>query len=105
MTPEQYRELCIANSPADPIVITQEQALMLLCALGIGGEGGEVEDILKKHVFHGKPLDVNHLFEEIGDVLWYLDRMLWLMGRTLEEVMEANVAKLRSRYPEGFKKA
>lgn len=104
MTPEQYRYISTKNSPADPIDITHEQALWLLCGLGLAGEGGEVADILKKHVFHGKALDTAHLFEEVGDVLWYLDRLCWLMGWTLEEVMQANVAKLRKRYPGGFKK-
>lgn len=103
MTPEQYREICVRNSPADPITISQDQALKLLCALGIGGEGGEVEDILKKHVFHGKPLDSVRLLEEIGDVLWYVDRLLWLMGHTLHDAMSINAAKILARYPNGFK--
>ena len=104
MTPEEYREICTRNSPADPITISQDQALKLLCALGMGGESGEVEDILKKHVFHGKPLDEAHLLEEIGDVLWYVDRLLWLMGHSLQEAMTVNANKILARYPDGFKK-
>jgi len=40
-------------------------------AIGISGEAGELLDAVKKHVFYGKPLDVNNVKEEISDVLWY----------------------------------
>lgn len=38
---------------------------------GIIGEGGEVVDIIKKHLFHGHELDKNKLSEEIGDYIFY----------------------------------
>ncbi len=69
-----------------------------LGALGLGGESGEVIDLIKKHLFHDAPLDTEELKKELGDVLWYLSAIATGVGLTLEEVAEANVAKLLARY-------
>lgn len=73
-----------------------------LGALGVAGEAGEVADLIKKHLFHDKPLDDAALLRELGDVLWYLSYLAQATGHTLEEVALANVEKLRKRYPNGF---
>jgi NTP pyrophosphatase (non-canonical NTP hydrolase) len=104
MTPEQYRDISLLRSRKEEFVIPVEQGRLLLCAVGLAGEAGEVADHIKKHVWHGKPLDVDHLVKECGDVFWYLDRLLMLLGVSLEECMQRNVDKLVERYPEGFKK-
>lgn len=70
--------------------------------LGVGTEAGELQDILKKLLIYGKPVDRNHLVEEIGDVLWYLSRTLNLLDSTFEEAMTKNNAKLKARYGEKF---
>ena len=75
---------------------------LLICALGICGEGGEAADIVKKHVYHGHPLDRAKLIDELGDVLWYVARMSEALCTTLDSVAAANISKLRKRYPEGF---
>jgi NTP pyrophosphatase (non-canonical NTP hydrolase) len=54
--------------------------MLCLYAIGIGGESGEIQDQIKKHVFHEAPLDLDHVLEEVGDVLWYLDRLLHHLG-------------------------
>lgn len=72
------------------------------CALGIVGEAGEVADLLKKVLYHGKPLDVFHLREELGDVLWYLTSLAELHNLNLDDIAKANVEKLTKRYPNGF---
>ena len=40
--------------------------------LGLSGEVGEFNDMIKKWIFHEKPLDYNHAKKEIGDILWYI---------------------------------
>lgn len=79
---------------------------MLLCslALGVSGEGGEVADMIKKHVFHGHPLDCDKLVKEIGDTLWYLGQLSQAVGWPLSLVAEMNIEKLKKRYPNGFTK-
>lgn len=71
-------------------------------ALGLAGESGEVADLIKKHLGHGHSLDKGKLTKELGDVLWYIAVLSSEVGMSLEEVAEANLAKLRARYPEGF---
>jgi NTP pyrophosphatase (non-canonical NTP hydrolase) len=71
-------------------------------ALGLAGEAGETADMLKKHLFHGKPLDADAVIKELGDVLWYVAGMATAIGASLDEVAQRNVEKLRTRYPDGF---
>lgn len=71
-------------------------------ALGLAGEAGEVVELVKKALYHGKPYSRGSIRDELGDVLFYLT---WLASRhtiSLSEIMEANVEKLKRRYPEGF---
>lgn len=71
-------------------------------ALGLAGETGEVVDLLKKHLYHGKPLDRIKLVKELGDVRWYMEYLMAATNVTMEEVEATNVTKLRIRFPEGF---
>lgn len=75
---------------------------VVIAALGLAGEAGEVADIIKKMAGHGHALDRERLKDELGDVLWYIAELSVAIGLTLEEVGLANVDKLRRRYPEGF---
>ena len=78
---------------------------LVLAGLGLGGEAGEVEDIVKKLAFHGKPFDdetIAKLKKEAGDVCWYLGALFWALDTDFEEVMALNNAKLKARYPNGF---
>lgn len=78
---------------------------LMNAALGMAGESGEVADIIKKHTFQGHDLDVNHVAEELGDVLWYVAVGAEAIGLSLGEVAQRNVDKLKRRYPDGFDKS
>lgn len=71
-------------------------------ALGLVSEGGELAEHIKKHAFHGKPLNLEEVVSEAGDCAWYLAALLAELGISLEEVAAANVEKLRARHPQGF---
>ena len=71
-------------------------------ALGLTGEAGEVADMIKKHIFHGHDLKRGELVKEIGDCAWYLALLCHAIDISLDEVLIANIEKLRNRYPEGF---
>lgn len=79
--------------------------LWLNGALGIAGEGGEVADMVKKHLFQGHPLDIDHLAKELGDIAWYLAVTAHAIGYDLETILTMNIAKLLKRYPNGFEAA
>ena len=70
--------------------------------LGLSGEVGELNDMIKKWIFHEKPFDEEHAKKELGDVMWYVAMMCESFGWDLDEIMQMNVDKLKARYPKGF---
>lgn len=70
--------------------------------LGLSGEVGELNDMIKKWIFHEKPFDEEHAKKELGDVMWYVAMMCESFGWDLDEIMQMNVDKLKARYPQGF---
>lgn len=87
---------------ASNIDITEKQKYLINGVIGLGGEVGELQDLLKKHVFQGHQLDIEHVKYEIGDIAWYLNLLIASIGSNWEEVFEINVQKLRKRYGEKF---
>ena len=71
-------------------------------SLGLSGEVGEFNDMIKKWIFHENELDMDHAKKEMGDVLWYAAMMCESFGWNMGEIMQMNVDKLMARYPEGF---
>lgn len=67
-------------------------------ALGVGGEAGEVMEIIKKAHRPGRSVDREHLKEEIGDVLWYLAALASHYELGFANIAEHNIAKLKERY-------
>ena len=70
--------------------------------LGLAGEAGEVADIIKKHLAGAKEIDLTHLKEELGDVLWYIAEACDCFGFAMEDVANFNIEKLKKRHPNGF---
>jgi NTP pyrophosphatase (non-canonical NTP hydrolase) len=109
-----------------------DQTVRLLhAALGMTTEAAEVADVLKKGLFYGKGLDAEvvlsqetrdqifygkgldaeivlsqeareHIAEEVGDLLWYVAIACDALGIPMQDIMAANIRKLRARYPERF---
>ena len=71
-------------------------------AAGLAEEGGEVLGLVRKHLYVGHPLDRERLTRELGDALWCLAALATTLDVPLTAVAEANLAKLRQRYPDGF---
>jgi len=69
--------------------------------VGVSGEAGELLDAIKKHTMYNKPLDVENVIEEIGDVLFYLTGIANVLGFTLDDCAQVNAEKLSKRYSEG----
>lgn len=73
--------------------------------LGLAGESGEVAEKVKKIIRDkgGIMTDDDRLSiaVECGDVLWYINRMAWSLGYSLEEIAKMNIDKLKSRQKRG----
>ena len=78
--------------------MTPQRAALGHAAHGIATEAGELCDVIKKHVDYGQELDVDHLVEETGDLLFYLTDVLTKAGVSLDSVLMGNMAKLNRRY-------
>ena len=79
-------------------------SLLLTGGIGLSSETGEFNEIIKKCIFQGKPLNdetVFHCKRELGDIIWYWINSCRALGLDPNEVIEENVNKLKSRYPGG----
>lgn len=71
-------------------------------ALGLNGEAGEIADMLKKHLFQGHDFKKPDLIDELGDVMWYIALICECQHLSMNGVMQHNIDKLATRYPDGF---
>ena len=76
--------------------------VLINSVMGLCGESGEAIDIVKKWMAHGHELDKEHLTKELGDIAWYLAEAATALDLDLEDILRANIEKLKKRYPEGF---
>lgn len=70
--------------------------------IGLMGEVGELAAALEKWIYYGQDLDLVNVGEEVGDCLWYLSLLLNATGMSMSTIMEANISKLKKRYPERY---
>jgi NTP pyrophosphatase (non-canonical NTP hydrolase)/deoxyadenosine/deoxycytidine kinase len=98
------QESCGTFKPAVPL--TPEQVHLLDWAMGLGGESGEVLDLLKHAIFHqDAELDKMELAKELGDVLWYASAIATTCNIDLADIAALNRAKLTHRYNKGYSTA
>ena len=98
MTPNEYQKLAMAT--LNPQL--GQKDVLINAVMGLCGESGEAIDIVKKHLHQGHELDREKLIKELGDIAWYLAEAATALDIDLETVLERNIEKLKSRYPEGF---
>lgn len=79
-------------------------SLLLTAGIGLASETGELNEIIKKLFFQGKPLNADNLFHmkrELGDIMWYWINACSALELDPNDVIDENVRKLESRYPGG----
>ena len=79
-----------------------KKEVLINSVMGLCGESGEAIDIVKKWLAQGHELDKARLAKELGDIAWYLAEAATALDMDLEEILQANIEKLKKRYPEGF---
>ena len=98
MTINEYQKLAMKTLNPE----LSEKDVLINGVMGLCGESGEAIDIVKKWLAQGHQLDKEKLAKELGDICWYLAETATARGYSLEDIMSANIEKLRKRYPEGF---
>ena len=99
MTINEYQSAALRTAQTDKL---SESDILLNSVLGLCGESGEVADLVKKHLFQGHDLDLNHVAKELGDISWYLAVGAYAISYDLETILQMNMDKLEARYPDGF---
>ena len=79
-----------------------QKDVLINSVMGLCGESGEAIDIVKKWLAQGHELDKEHLAKELGDIAWYLAEAATALDMSLEDICQANIDKLKKRYPHGF---
>jgi NTP pyrophosphatase (non-canonical NTP hydrolase) len=98
MNANEYQKL--AMTTLNPALDNKD--VLINSVMGLCGEAGEAIDIVKKWLAHGHELDREHLAKELGDIAWYLAEAATALDLQLGDILQANIEKLKKRYPEGF---
>lgn len=98
MTINEYQQLAMVTLNPE----LSKKDVLINGVMGLCGESGEAIDIVKKWLAQGHELDKEKLAKELGDIAWYLAETAYALDILLEDIFQANIEKLKKRYPEGF---
>ena len=79
-----------------------EVSRLLTAGIGLSGEVGEFNEIIKKTIFQSKSFDSEtheHIKRELGDIMWYVTQACLALKVDLVEVIKNNEEKLKKRFP------
>jgi NTP pyrophosphatase (non-canonical NTP hydrolase) len=82
--------------------LNPHKAHLLHMAVGVAGEAGELLDAIKKMAIYNKPLDLENLIEELGDLEFYMAGIRSQIGISRSSVLAYNQEKLNKRYQSGY---
>ena len=94
----EYQELAMVTLNPE----LNKRDVLINSVMGLCGESGEAIDIVKKWMAQGHELDKERLKKELGDIAWYLAEAATALEIPLEDILQANIDKLKKRYPDGF---
>ena len=98
MTINEYQRLAMTTLNPE----LDRKDVLINGVMGLCGESGEAIDIVKKWLAQGHALDKEKLAKELGDIAWYLAETAYALEIPLDDIVQANIEKLKKRYPEGF---
>jgi len=77
-------------------------ALISTATMGMNGEAGELSEIFKKVIYHGKPFTEEtraHALKELGDIIFYWTNACRALGLDPNQIIQNNMDKLMARCP------
>ena len=80
-----------------------EMSRLLTAGIGLSGEVGEFNEIIKKIMFQEKTFDVvahEHMRRELGDIMWYVAQACLALKVDLVDIINGNKEKLSKRFPQ-----
>lgn len=103
-TDNKHAEMVRALAKPGQAIIDEldpDKAHILHMVVGISGEAGELLDAIKKATIYNKPLDVENVIEELGDLEFYMQGLRDKLGISREQTLQGNLDKLAVRYAKG----
>lgn len=103
-TPIVFEEMVAALvKPGEDIIasLTPAKADLWHMGTGVSGEAGELLDAIKRVAVYNKPIDLENVIEELGDLEFFMEGIRQNLGITREQTLLGNIAKLGKRYSEG----
>lgn len=96
--------VCNLVKPGEDVIktLTPEKVDLWHMGTGVSGEAGELLDAIKKYVIYNKPLDVENIKEELGDLKFYMTKIMKELNITDEDLRVINHKKLIKRYEKGY---
>lgn len=90
----------VLSKDGDAILTSMDgsKAHLIHMTMGIAGESGELLDAIKKHIMYEKPLDMENVIEELGDIEFFLEGFRQALDISRDETITANIKKLGIRY-------
>lgn len=83
-------------------LVLNQDVMVLWNVIGLLGESAEVAELLLACDLEALSGTVSEWRKELGDVAWYHAEIATKLGLSLEDIQQANIEKLRQRFPEGF---
>ena len=80
-----------------------EVSRLFTAGIGLSGEVGEFNEIIKKIMFQAKTFDSvthEHMKKELGDIMWYVTQACLALKVDLSDVIITNKEKLSNRFPD-----
>ena len=78
-----------------------EVSRLLTAGIGLSGEVGEFNEIIKKTIFQSKSFGSEtheHIKRELGDIMWYVTQACLALKVDLVDVIKTNEEKLKKRF-------
>lgn len=103
-SPIVFSDMVAALSKPGEVILRElspADAELIHMAMGVSGEAGELLDAIKKPTIYRKPIDMENVIEELGDLEFFMERIRQMTGITREQTIQANIAKLGKRYSQG----
>jgi NTP pyrophosphatase (non-canonical NTP hydrolase) len=93
------RAIYLEESPSYWENVSEQQLMIVWNTLGLVGEACEIADSVNAAVMVN---ELPSLSKEAGDTAWYVAALCTKLGLSLDDVLAANIEKLRKRYPNGY---
>ena len=97
-----HEEISATEHEADRFIIKNSEPSLRAAILAGVWAAGNYNDLLKKHLFYGKELNLDKMKESLQQLCVAISGLCVVSGTTIEEGRQTNIDKLRARYGEKF---